>query len=125
MDTKPDTPIEHRIIEWLLSDDTGSSSKTLCAHMLNMTIEWASTPSDASDRGRCIRLLRLVPEWVPRLNELVAAEPGRPASVNGETDHKYGWREQVPLIISEGGFAEGGGGEIVISTPPTVAEGEV
>ena len=57
------------IFKWLLSDDTGSSSMKLCAHMLGLERQ-GFAPSDASDRGRCIRLLRLMPEWIERLDEM-------------------------------------------------------
>src|SRR4051812_16275735 len=58
-------------LRWLLSDDTGTSSKTLCAHMLGIdTLRYQSPPSDRADRGRCIRLLQLIPEWQARLDEL-------------------------------------------------------
>lgn len=72
-----------RVIEWLLGDDTGISSKALVAHMLGVDGE-TMAPWDASDRGRCIRLLKLMPEWIPRLDEM--------ASVNNA------WKACLPLI---------------------------
>lgn len=42
-----------KLIEWLLGDDTGMSSKHLVGHMLGVKVrEYA--PCDADDRGRCV-----------------------------------------------------------------------
>lgn len=101
-----------RAMQWALSDDTGTSSKTLCAFMLGMNQTngcrgWGASypPSDADDRGRCIRLLKLIPEWLPRLPELAEANPGG----NYDPEHpdkpvKSSWAYQIPLILQEGGF---------------------
>lgn len=96
--------IEQRALQWLLSDDTGTSSKTLCAFMLGLNVMWPSVPADADDRGRCIRLLQHIPEWLPRLPQLAEADPGRPDTVNGEKVHNDSWVVQIPLILQEGGF---------------------
>lgn len=103
--------IERRAFEWLLGGDTGISSETLAAHMLG--VEKAGpfgkqAPSDAADRGRCIRLLKHIPEWVPRLDELKALDTGT-ISINGaqpipRAEHYQSWTQQLPLIIKEGGF---------------------
>lgn len=79
---------ERELIEWATGDDTGSSSKYLCRFMLGLvktSIEERS-PYDADDRGRCIRLLNLKPEWWNRLDEL---------------SNYPGWKEQIPLIRKE------------------------
>lgn len=97
--------IEQRALQWLLSGDTGTSSETLCAFMLGMERgRYSSVPSDADDRGRCIRLLQRIPEWLPRLPQLAEANPGAPHTVNGETEHNHTWAYQIPLILQEGGF---------------------
>ena len=63
-------------IEWLLSNDTGISSKTICAVMTNSKIgidtSLPDIPYDPADFGRCYRLLKLFPEWRPRLPEVAA-----------------------------------------------------
>lgn len=66
--------------EWLLSDDTGTSSKTICAVMIGARIEvrhWYEhdIPHDAGDFGRCYRLLLLFPEWRQRLPEVAQRFP--------------------------------------------------
>lgn len=51
--------------QWIVGDDTGSSSKWLLATALGGKApksKWApSYPRDASDLGRCIRLIELAP----------------------------------------------------------------
>jgi hypothetical protein len=78
-----------KIIEWALGGDTGSSSKSICRHMMGMeplSFDWIG-PSDSDDRGRCIRLLNLVPEWWSRLDEMAKVS-------------EY-WEKQIPLIRKE------------------------
>lgn len=84
--------IERRAMDWLLNGNTGSSSKTLCAHMLGLRIEKDNSrtaPADGADRFRCVELLMLIPEWVERLDEMA-----------DETDMFWGdtWAESIPLI---------------------------
>ena len=53
-----------KLIRWLLSDDTGISSKQIAAVMAG--IEPRDTwhyPSDPSDLGRCLRLLERFPNF--------------------------------------------------------------
>lgn len=96
--------IERRAIEWALGSDTGTSSNTLCAFMLGVKRDdYSMPPFDKHDRGRCIRLLRLIPEWLPRLPDLAEANPG---GMGGEPDevNNANWSEQIKLILQEGGF---------------------
>ena len=65
------TTVEQRALIWLLGPDTGISSKTIAAHMLRTPmIDWPSHPRDGGDFGRCVRLLRLIPEWNARQSEM-------------------------------------------------------
>jgi hypothetical protein len=61
--------------EWLLSDDTCMSSKTICAVMTGTKYADPDVPYDAGDFGRCYRLLELFPEWRARLPEVAAKHP--------------------------------------------------
>ncbi len=101
-------PIYHRALYWFLAGNTGISSKTLVCHMLNYPLPNLSLPpSDEGDRGRCIRLLELVPEWIPRLPELAKNEaPSDGVVINSSGIHAQtmGWAEQIPLILKEGKF---------------------
>ena len=51
-----------KLIEWLLSGDTGTSSLTLAALAYGKKIDRMDIPSDAGDFGRCYRLVKAVPE---------------------------------------------------------------
>lgn len=69
--------VEQRLIEWLLSSDTGSSSKAIAAHMSgNSHVGASNYPSDPSDLGRCLRLLQKIPEWSGRISEMAQYSPG-------------------------------------------------
>lgn len=99
----------YRALEWALSSDTGVSSEALCAYMaLGITERRHSAPSDASDRGRCIRLLKKIPGWVDRLDEMKKLDTGT-ISINGAdpipvSEDTHSWTYQIPLILAEGGF---------------------
>jgi hypothetical protein len=54
---------------WLAGEDTGASSQAIAAHMLGLPSDGAY-PHDPADLGRCLRLLRLVPEWETRIQEM-------------------------------------------------------
>lgn len=107
----PTGSIRRRALEWALSGDTGISSETLCSFMTGSKIShnYFNAPSDAADRGRCIRLLKLIPEWISRLDEMKQLDKGY-VTVNGDTiplkEHEQSWTHQIPLIIKEGGFKQ-------------------
>ena len=66
--------------EWILSNDTGTSSKTIWAVIMNAiptkpTPFQFDIPHDPSDFGRCYRLLTLIPEWRSRLSEVAEIFP--------------------------------------------------
>ena len=67
-----------RALEWMFGDDTGVSSRTIAAVMLDVPHKatgLTGIPLDGGDLGRCIRLLDRIPEWRPRLEEVAAAQP--------------------------------------------------
>lgn len=104
-------PIERRALFWALAGDTGVSSEALAAHMSgypgNARFGFMP-PSDSGDRGRCIRLLELIPEWIERLPEMVRYDRkesnGIVISASGMSRDTNSWATQIPLIIKEGGF---------------------
>jgi len=66
--------------EWIVGDDTGISSKTIWAVMMNSVPENPNpyrfdVPKDPSDFGRCYRLLIWFPEWRERLGEVAEKFP--------------------------------------------------
>lgn len=97
--------VYYRALFWALSGDTGVSSEALARHMLDYPQNRLTLPpSDADDRGRCIRLLELIPEWIRRLPELAQEKPsdGVVISSSGISAHRNSWAEQIPLILKEG-----------------------
>lgn len=58
---------------WVVSDDTGLSSRAIWTHMMGVTPQihraW-DHPHDARDIGGCFRLLEAVPAWKARLPEM-------------------------------------------------------
>jgi hypothetical protein len=76
--------------DWHTSGDTGASSTTIARALTNERFGsfGPMTPSDASDVGRCIRLLDLAEvngeNWRGRLSEVAKRAPG------------YGWEKLIP-----------------------------
>jgi len=111
LDPLPTGSIQKRALAWALSGDTGISSETMCAYFTGVKKGGpfgSQAPSDAADRGRCIRLLKLIPEWIERLDELKALDVGT-ISINGadpipRAQDTHSWTYQIPLIIKEGEF---------------------
>jgi len=58
------TELTDKVIAWLVSDDTGISSKTLCALLYRVPIgdKYGTHPRDCSDFGRCMRFLAILPK---------------------------------------------------------------
>jgi hypothetical protein len=54
-------------LEWIAGDDVGISSKNIWCVMMGCKPTWVDIPYDPADFGRCYRLLRLIPDWVPKL----------------------------------------------------------
>ena len=57
-----------RALEWIVGRDTGTSSKTIWSVMQMVEPDYACTPADPDDFGRCYRLLKLIPEWREHLS---------------------------------------------------------
>lgn len=67
-----------KIIEWLMGDDTGISSKAMVSVFTGKAIRNPlnrSTPRDPDDFGRCYRMMNLFPEWYARIDEIPEALP--------------------------------------------------
>lgn len=102
--------VEQRALFWAMSDDTGVSSEALANHMLGYPDRhsYSSPPSDSGDRGRCIRLLELIPEWIARLPEMVKYDAsdkktdGFIINSSGISADTNTWSKQIPLILTEG-----------------------
>lgn len=63
--------IMQRAAKWIAGSDTGMSSKAIFGHMLGGAApEARAHPRDDGDFGRCYRLLKLIPEWRARIDEM-------------------------------------------------------
>ena len=90
---------QQRAVDWIGSQDTGASSKSIWVHMMGgrrPKYGWAY-PHDPDDLGRCLRLLRLIPEWKPRLPEMAT----RSAVWAGLVAH---WDEIASMMADEVGI---------------------
>ena len=56
-----DVPTD-KIIEWLLSGDTGTSSKTIIHVVVQVPMDGPDIPYDLDDFRRCYRLIEKIPE---------------------------------------------------------------
>lgn len=84
-----------KIAPWI-DGNVGVSSKAIYLYMTTGKKPGAvDAPSDSGDRGRCIVLLKAVPEWIPRLSEI--EEMHLQVLVNGTRIEEH-WNEQIPLI---------------------------
>lgn len=98
---------QYRALFWALHYSTGMSSKSIAQHMATGVSD-GRPPSDADDRSRCIRLLELVPEYIPRLKEMLKYDApdkkpeGFVISNSGISAYDNSWSKQIPLILQEG-----------------------
>lgn len=104
-------PVKERALFWALCYRTGSSSEAIAKHMTGFSAEQPngfSPPSDASDRLRCIKLLELIPEWLPRLDEMRKYDApdqrtdGFVINSSGITADHNTWAKQIPMMVAEG-----------------------
>lgn len=100
-----------RALFWALSGDTGISSEAIAKHMTGTGVVGRfgmQPPSDADDRGRCIRLLELIPEWIKRLPEMTKYDAQKVEGIvinsSGISSYSNDWATQIPLIMREGKF---------------------
>lgn len=96
--------LEHRVIQWLFSGDTGSSSKSICAHMVGCQYEFTE-PMDVSDLGRCLRLIAAFPEWAGRITEMACHGPAWSGLVNVWVDLSRSMADEVGLAWEKGSKA--------------------
>ena len=98
-------PIPRWIVAWWCGEDTGDSSKTIAAVLsgertvFRLTLQCA--PSDASDVGRCVRLLDLAArngeDWRRRLPEVGAVcQEWGPLAARWE-EVEAAWRHDVRM----------------------------
>jgi hypothetical protein len=65
---------QKRIIKWVLSG-SGYASLTILSVMIGLDYDSAGVPCDIADFGRCVKLLRAMPEFRYRLPEVSQKYP--------------------------------------------------
>jgi hypothetical protein len=87
-----------RLVKWVLSGDTGISSKAIVGVMEGVAPSdsfHGCHPSDGGDFGRCYRLLEAIPEYKTRMAEMKCVSPEWSVLV----DH---WEELTELYRQDG-----------------------
>lgn len=88
---------------WIVGSDSGASSKAIWAHMMGTTPSYGwSHPHDPSDFGRCVRLLKLIPEWRTRLHEMSARSHAWKALVDNWSLIEAAMSDEVGIDWSKG-----------------------
>ncbi len=83
-----------RLAQWLLGDDTGTSSKAIVAFIMGARMGYFAYPYDPSDFGRCYRLLELDPLFKLIFYEMGSVSPYWKAYIEN-------WAELEALWIEE------------------------
>ena len=96
--------IRHRLAEWHGGADTGMSSRAIATviSMGGWTGEKLAYPHDPADLGRCLRLLRLIPEWKPRMVLMRVTDPVWAAMVDRWDDLEKSMTEEVGIFWEKG-----------------------
>lgn len=58
-------------LEWLSSRDTGISSKTMFSAITGIPVGCCDIPYDIADVGRCVRMLRALPDLRSQLSKVI------------------------------------------------------
>ncbi|SFF05284.1 hypothetical protein [Nitrosomonas sp. Nm166] len=87
------------LIKWLISGDTGISSKAIVAQMTGVETNngWSDYPRDGADFGRCHRLLEIMPEFKVRIEEMSQRSPQWAVLVKH-------WAELTDLYLAKSPF---------------------
>lgn len=97
--------VEKRACAWILSDDTGLSSKTMWSVMMDVPQKRRDYPHDPADLLRCLRLLEVVPEWRRRLHEMVLCGPEWAALIERWAEIEVACLREVGLRPARGASA--------------------
>ena len=101
--------INDETLKWLVSDDTGTSSQTLCAMFFDIPVTGNNNhPCDTSDFGRCSRFLRTLNPMeqneallkVSKLSLEWKALADNWYLLNSITDNEYLYREMKKALKS-------------------------
>lgn len=97
--------LAQRAHAWVVGRDTGCSSQAIWANMMGAgkPAYWGwFHPLDPADLGRCLRLLRLIPEWRERMPEMAQHSPEWAALVERWDDLAAMMEDEVGIDWSKG-----------------------
>jgi len=88
--------IKTKILQWLATGETGVSSRAIAFQMCGIEKEnlFYTYPFDPDDFKRCLKLINLIPEIRPRLDEM------RPISIEWDAIIEH-WREVEDCFMGE------------------------
>lgn len=84
------------LMRWLMSDDTGLSSRYMAAVLSGTPRPEMNYPRDPSDFGRCYRLLRAAPELRAEFEKLRACPKPWPLLVEHWAELEYLYELELP-----------------------------
>lgn len=94
------SPLSAAVLAWLVSSDTGISSRTIVAWMereqLVLTMKRGDHPHDPADLGRCIRLLDIEPKYRDRIGEMAGLSSEWAALAAHWSELESLYREEEP-----------------------------
>lgn len=68
--------VKKQWMDWLASGDTGVSSETMFSAITGVPVRSHGIPYDIDDIGRCVRMLRRLPDLRPQLSKVIAKHKG-------------------------------------------------
>lgn len=64
--------VKKEYLDWLSSNDTGISSKTMLEAITEIPTGRCDIPYDMADVGRCVRMLRKFPDLRPQIGKVIS-----------------------------------------------------
>lgn len=97
--------MEKKLLVWLLTGETGVSSKAIATVMAGLPVDdkWGTTPSDAGDFKRCLKLVNAIPEIRPRLVEMKAVSESWSKLIDRWAEVEASFMAEVPEWLEDKG----------------------
>jgi hypothetical protein len=63
--------VKNEWLQWMASQDTGISSETMFSAITGVPVAMRDIPHDMADVGRCVRMLRRLPDLRPQIEKVI------------------------------------------------------